>query len=202
MPKTYKSPLVVGLTGGIGAGKSTIVNTIEDMGIPVFDCDANVHELYRDPDNLLVLTERYGDLGIHPRHTLAKMAWADPKIRKELEEFLIPQVNINILAFIDAHVAKERKVIVIDAPTLLEHGFQDIVDWIVIVEANVEQRADRVMGRHDMTIEKFNAVVAAQVDDFTRRAAADSVIFNNSTLESAVLQTRNIFTKLQRIANA
>ena len=202
MPKTYKSPLVVGLTGGIGAGKSTIVKTIMDMDIPVFDCDANVHELYRDPDNLVVLTERYGDLGIHPRHTLAKMAWADPKIRKELEEFLIPQVNLNILSFIDAHVSKERKIIVIDAPTLLEHGFQDIVDWIVIVEANVEQRCSRVMSRPDMTMEKFNAVVAAQVDDFTRRAAADSVIFNNSTLESAVLQTRNIFTKLQRIANA
>ena len=202
MTAIHKPALVVGLTGGIGAGKSTIVRTIQNMGIPVFDCDAFVHALYLIPENIETLTERYGDMKGHARLTMAELAWKDPEIRGELEGFFLPQVTLGILSFIDRNVRQERKVVVIDAPTLLEHGMQNMVDWIVIVEASLDQRAPRVMSRPGMTVEKFKAVVAAQVDDITRRAAADSVIFNNSTIESAQNQTRNIFTKLQRIANA
>lgn len=172
------------------------------MGIPVFDCDAFVHALYLIPENIETLTERYGDMKGHARLTMAELAWKDPEIRGELEGFFLPQVTLGILSFIDRNVHRERKVVVIDAPTLLEHGMQNMVDWIVIVEASLDQRAPRVMSRPGMTVEKFKAVVAAQVDDITRRSAADSVIFNNSTIESAQSQTLNIFTKLKRIANA
>jgi dephospho-CoA kinase len=204
MTQTYKSPLVVGLTGGIGAGKSTIVNTIEDMGIPVFDCDSYVHELYCRPENVAHLTERYGGLGSNPRLTLARMAWGDGnlEVRKYLESFFIPQVTLGLVAFIDDNVAKQREIIVIDAPTLLEAKLQDMVDWIVVVDAPAAMRYDRVRGREGMNAEKFNAVIKAQVSDEVRRRAAHSIIFNDGELEAAVEQTRNIFTTLWRIANA
>lgn len=202
MGKIHKSPLVVGLTGGIGAGKSTIVQTIREMGIPVFDCDAYVHELYLKPENIEYLSQRYGDMDGRPKQIMAAKAWTNPDIRKELESFFLPQVSVGILGFIDQHVSRERQVIVIDAPTLLEHGFQVTVDWIMIVDAPVMERWARVSKRPGMTEQKFQAVLKAQVTDDTRRREANSVIFNDGPLADAVDQTRTLFTKLRRIISA
>lgn len=199
METSYKSPFVVGLTGGIGAGKSTIVNTIEDMGIPVFDCDAFVHQLYHKEENIDELTRRYGDMQGRPRQIMAAKAWADPEIRKDLEAFFIPQVQVGILAFVDSHLSPTRKLVVIDAPTLFEHGLAGSVDWIVTVDAPLEDRWFRVQSREGMTHEKFNAVVDAQISDHARRRRSDSLIFNDSTIEDAIEQTRNLFDKLRKV---
>lgn len=197
----YHSPLVVGLTGGIGAGKSTIVDQIRLMGFPVFDCDKEVHALYEDETVLSLMSERFGDLGDEPRREIAKRAWSDSSVLKEIEGIIGPQLLMKLLAFVDNHVAVTRKLVLIDAPTLFEHEMHDLMDWVISVHAPEEMRWTRVQSRQDMTRDKFIAVTKAQISDDERLMRSDSIIFNTGDLNRAVEQTNQIFKKLEAIAN-
>lgn len=197
-----KKPYVVGLTGGIGAGKSTVVQTIRELHIPVFDSDACVHQLYLRDDNIKELTRRYGDLGERPRQTLAKLAWQDPTVRQDLESLFIPQVYAEIQAFISEHEGLVRELVIIDAPTLFEHGLDKIVDWVVVVDSPLETRWHRVRNREGMTRDKFDKVVAAQISDEERLSRCDSKICNDASLDDLIFQTRRQIIKLEKLINA
>ena len=197
--RVEKSPLVVGLTGGIGAGKSTIVKTLSAMHIPVFDCDAAVAGLYRDPKVITLLEAQYGSMGSDAKATMAALAWQDPAVRKNVEAIFLPRVAVEITAFIDSHVGSPREVVVIDAPTLIEHGFHDIVDWIVVVDAPEATRWQRVKNRAGMTAEKFASVVAAQISDQERRQLAHSTVFNDGEPHQATYQISRIMLQLKEM---
>jgi dephospho-CoA kinase len=196
---------LVGLTGGIGAGKSTITDHLRFLGIPVFDCDAAVKGYYADPSVVQALTEEFGEQGDDPKATMAKMAWDDPAVRKRLEEIFTQRILQDFWDF-KSKVAEEykggdRPIAVLDAPTLFEHHMEDLVDLIVSVVAPMDHRRARVANRPDMTDEKIDAVIAAQTTDAHRMARSHFCIYNTDSIEALRFAASSVFDEIMESVN-
>lgn len=171
-------PLLVGLTGSIGMGKSTVAAMLRDMGVPVFDADAEVHRL-QGPDGALVASIEAafpgstGPEGVD-RHALGKLVFGNDVALARLEQIVHPAVAAAQMRFIADHV--DRPFIVLDIPLLFEKGGAARVDRIIVVSAPEQEQARRVLARPGMTEEKFAEILARQVPDAEKRARADFVI--------------------------
>lgn len=171
-------PLVVGLTGSIGMGKSTVAAMLRDEGVPVFDADAAVHAMQGPGGALLAAIEaRFagttGPGGVD-RAALGARVFEDRAALADLEALVHPAVARAQRDFLDAH--GEAEFVVLDIPLLFEKGGAELVDRIVVVSAPAEVQRARVLGRPGMTQEKFSDILALQTPDIEKRQRADHVI--------------------------
>jgi dephospho-CoA kinase len=171
-------PLILGLTGSIGMGKSTVAAMFAEAGVPVFDADAAVHRL-QGPGGRLV--DAIGSL--HPgttgpqgvdRAKLSAAVLGDPVALRALEALVHPAVGEERAAFLRDHA--ESPLIVFDIPLLFETGGEQRVDKTVVVSAAPEVQRARVLARPGMSEAKFDAILARQLPDAEKRARADFVI--------------------------
>jgi dephospho-CoA kinase len=174
---------VLGLTGGIGAGKSTITAYLQSQDIPVFDCDVCVAKLYQAPDVVAKLEHKYGPMGSDPKATMARKITAKPAILDELQKMFGIYIRWSISSFKLQH--SDKPLIVIDAPILFEHGLADWCDATVTVSVPEDIRRARVMSRPGMTEEKLNVILGRQLTDAEREARATYSIQNTGTPEEA-----------------
>ena len=188
----------LGLTGSIGMGKSTTAKLFEAEGVPVYDADAAVHELYArggaavEPVSALfpdVAPEGYIDRALLSRHVLS-----DSEGLKALERVVHPLVGAHRSAFFE-RVAHEP-VVVLDIPLLFETGGQRAVDAVVVVSAPEHIQRARVLEREGMTSEKLDSILARQLPDAEKRARADFVIDTGSGIEPARRQVRTVLTAI------
>ena len=189
-------PLIVGLTGSIGMGKSTVAAMFADEGVPVFDADAEVHRLQGKDGALLPAIEAAfpgstGQEGVK-RAELGAMVFDDPAALARLEAIVHPAVAEARAAFMAQH--GDAPLIVFDIPLLFEKGGHEAVDRIVVVSAPAEVQRERVLARPGMTAEKFAHILGLQVPDAEKRARADHVIDTGTTLDA----TRAAVAKLVR----
>ena len=189
-------PLIVGLTGSIGMGKSTVAAMFADEGVPVFDADAEVHRLQGPDGALLPAIEAAfpgstGQEGVK-RAELGAMVFDDPAALARLEAIVHPAVAEARAAFMAQH--GDAPLIVFDIPLLFEKGGHEAVDRIVVVSAPAEVQRERVLARPGMTAEKFAHILGLQVPDAEKRARADHVIDTGTTLDA----TRAAVAKLVR----
>lgn len=187
-------PLIVGLTGSIGMGKSTVAAMFEAAGVPVFDADAAVRAMQGPEGELLPLIEAAfpgstGPQGVL-REQLGKQVFGDKEALARLEAIVHPAVARQREAFLIAHDG--APVVVFDIPLLFEKGGAAAVDRVVVVSAPAEAQRARVLARPGMTPEKFAQILALQVPDADKRARADHVIDTGTSLE----QTRNAVAAL------
>lgn len=177
-------PLLLGLTGSIGMGKSTVASMFHELGVPVFDADAEVHRLQGPGGALLPAIERAfpGSTGVDgvDRAALGKAVFDDPAALKRLEAIVHPAVAAARAAFLEAHV--DAPVVLLDIPLLFEAGGWRDVDRTVVVSAPAEVQRERVMARPGMTSERFEAILSKQMPDAEKRARADHVISTGGTL--------------------
>lgn len=171
-------PLVVGLTGSIGMGKSTVAAMLRDEGVPVFDADAAVHAMQGPGGALLAAIEaRFagttGPGGVD-RAALGARVFEDRAALADLEALVHPAVARAQRDFLDAH--GEAEFVVLDIPLLFEKGGAELVDRIVVVSAPAAVQRARVLGRPGMTQEKFSDILALQTPDIEKRQRADHVI--------------------------
>ncbi len=171
-------PLVVGLTGSIGMGKSTVAAMLRDEGVPVFDADAVVHAMQGPGGALLAAIEaRFagttGPGGVD-RAALGARVFEDPAALADLEAIVHPAVARAQRDFLDAH--GDAPLVVLDIPLLFEKGGAALVDRIVVVSAPAAVQRARVLGRPGMTQEKFSDILALQMPDAEKRQRADHVI--------------------------
>lgn len=170
--------IVLGLTGSIGMGKSTVAAMFADRGVPVFDADAEVHKL-QGPDGAAVAAieaefpDTTSDLGVN-RTLLREAVMADPTAFARLEAIIHPAVAEARQAFLESHRA--APLVVLDVPLLFETGGWRHVDKIAVVSAPAEVQRERVLARPGMTAERFEAILARQLPDSEKRAGADFVI--------------------------
>ncbi|HEX8485164.1 dephospho-CoA kinase [Sphingomonas sp.] len=170
--------VILGLTGSIGMGKSTVAAMFADSGVPVFDADAAVHRLQRQGGRLVEAIERAfpGTTGANgvDRARLGQRVLGDDAAMRVLEAIVHPAVAQERAAFLSRHEA--APLVVFDVPLLFETGGDGRVDAVAVVSAAVDVQRARVLAREGMTEAKFAAILARQTPDAEKRARARFVI--------------------------
>ena len=185
--------LIIGLTGGIGSGKSTVARHFQALGVPVIDADEVGREL-AEPGQpaLAAIVERFGtdmldDAGRLDRARLRERVFTHPRQRRELEGILHPRIRAEIQRRITG-LSPACGYCLLSVPLLLESGWQDMVQRILVVDAPRETQIRRAVARDGVSREQVEAILDSQMDRDARLRAADDVIRNDADL--AALQRR------------
>lgn len=193
-------PHIIGLTGSIGMGKSTVAAMFEIAGVPVFDADAEVRRMQGPGGELVPEIEAAfpgstDDDGVI-RDALGAKVFADPDALARLEMIVHPAVGRARQQFLEANAGEP--LVVFDIPLLFEKDLAGLVDSIVVVSAPPEIQRERVLARPGMTGEKFADILDLQLPDAAKRARADYVIENGGTLDETASQVHALVDKLRR----
>jgi len=171
---------IVGLTGGIGMGKSTAAAAFRRAGIPVFDADATVHALQARHGRAVPLIARAFpgtvEHGVLNRGRLRQIVLADRAELRRLEQILHPLVRAAQRRFLAQARGRGKSLAVLDIPLLFETGGNRLVDHVVVVSAPPRVQQARVRARRRMSDSQIAAILAAQMPDAAKRAQADTII--------------------------
>ncbi|HEV2746792.1 MAG TPA: dephospho-CoA kinase [Allosphingosinicella sp.] len=190
--------IVLGLTGSIGMGKSTVAAMFANEGVPVFDADAVVHRL-QGPEGELVaeIEARFpgttGPEGVN-RGALAERVLGEREALQNLEGLIHPAVAREREAFLAAH--RGAPLVLLDIPLLFEAGGRHQVDKIAVVSAPAETQRERVLARPGMTQAKLDRILARQLPDAEKRARADFVIPTGGSMAETRRAVRRILACL------
>lgn len=170
----------LGLTGSIGMGKSVTAAMFKDAGVPVYDADAAVHDLYeKDGAAVLPLSKRFDGIvkdGAIDRSALRKQVLLDKSNMSDLEAIVHPLVGQAQRTFIKRAEASDAKLAVLDIPLLFETGGNKRCDYTLVVSAPEAVQRTRVLARDGMTVDAFEAILAKQMPDADKRFMADFII--------------------------
>lgn len=194
-------PLLIGLTGSIGMGKSETAKMFAKLGIPVNDSDANVHALYEPGGGAVREIERAfpGTVmeGRVDRMLLSKALAADPSGFKKLEAIVHPLVAKAQADFLAKAEAAGADLVVLDIPLLFETGGHTRMDAVVVVSAPSHIQRARVLERPGMTAEKLDQILSRQIPDEEKRAKAHFVVATDKGLDHAFEQVKMIVAELR-----
>ncbi len=193
---------LLGLTGSIGMGKSTTAQMFRDEGIPVWDADAAVHELYAKGGAAVApiqaaLPDAIVD-GAVSRDRLKEMIAEDLSVMGKLEEIVHPLVRQHRTAFLDT---TDGPLLVLDIPLLFETNAQNWLSSVLVVSAPEDVQKERVMARPGMTEDQFARILERQMPDDKKRAMADHII-ETLTLDGTRTAVRKLIAELTGQANA
>ena len=196
--------LIIGLTGSIGMGKTTVAARFRAHGLGVCDADAEVHRLYAGAAVPAIEAAFPGTTGAGKvdRQLLAAALLAEPSGFRRLEAIVHPLVLAAERAFLHAEAARGAAMAVLEIPLLLETRGEARVDVVVVVSAGADQQRERVMRRPGMTAEKLEQVLARQMPDAEKRARADFIVDTGGTLAETDAQVDNIVESLKGRAGA
>lgn len=190
--------IVLGLTGSVGMGKSTTADLFRREGVPVFDADAAVHELYRGAAVAPVAAAFPEALrgGVIDRAVLGQLVFNRPDAMRRLEAIVHPLVRAARETFLAEARRSGAALCVLDIPLLLETGGDTEVDAVAVVSAPESVQKARVLARPGMTPERFAAILAKQMPDAEKRRRARFVIDTSQGLEPAARQVREVIAAL------
>jgi len=191
-------PKIIGLTGSIGMGKSTVAAMFAEAGIPVFDADAEVRAMQGAGGELIAPIEEAfpgstGPEGVD-RDRLGHQVFADKAALARLEAIVHPAVGARRAAFLEAN--RDKPAVVFDIPLLFERGGHESVDIIVVVSAPEGVQRARVLARPGMTPEKFDHIFGLQLHDTEKRARADHIIDTGTSLAETRAQVAALIASL------
>ena len=195
-----RGPFIIGLTGAMGMGKSTTARLFAEEGIPVFDADRAVHDIYANPVALQGEVEAlFPGVVIEGSISRARIAaQMTPEKLERLEALIHPFVLHMREQFVEAHAA--APILLFDIPLLLETGAR--VDAVVVASAPEHVRQARVLARPGMTPAKFAALSARQLSDAQKRAQAHYVVMTDQGLDQAREQVKMILADIRSTTNA
>lgn len=196
----------IGLTGGIGSGKSSVAEIFRELGAGVVDTDAIAHELTRPGG--AALTAIRGQFGAEyiaadgglDRSKMRRLVFSDPASKKRLEAILHPRIR----AESEARIAAAREpYAIIAVPLLLETGaYNALIDRVLVVDCAEEQQVARTMQRSAITAEEVRAIMAAQLPRSERLARADDVLHNDADMAALRRQAEALHGKYLALARA
>ena len=176
--------MIIGITGGTGCGKTTLLKAIEAQGGLVLDCDAIYHELLRsDEEMLAAIDARFPDViqnGALNRKKLGAIVFADEQALLDLNRITHSAVKLEALC----QLSTNPRLAAIDAIALFEGGLAELCDVTVAVTAPVEDRVKRLMARDGISEEYARSRIAAQHDDSWFRQRCDYVLENNGEIDA------------------
>ena len=172
--------IVLGLTGGIGMGKSTAARMFRAMHVPVHDSDATVHRLMAKGGAAVAAVSRefpgVERNGAIDRAALGAKVFADPPALRRLERILHPLVGVAERRFLRIMRGRRAPLVVLDIPLLFETAAEQRCDAVVLVTAPPFLQRARVLARPNMTADRFEAVLAKQMPDPHKRRAAHYIV--------------------------
>ncbi|WP_420854631.1 dephospho-CoA kinase [Sneathiella marina] len=193
--------LVVGLTGSIGMGKSTVAEMFRQLQVTVHDIDADVHKLYAEGGAAVEpIRAQFPEAVVDnkvDRARLSKMVLGNEVEIRKLEAITHPLLGQGRADFFAAAEQQGARIVVLDVPLIFETGGEKNFDKIVVVSAPEEVQRKRVLAREGMTAEKFEAILARQVPDAEKRRQADYVINTNCPKEATLEQVRALLEDLK-----
>lgn len=192
-------PFVIGLTGAIGMGKSETAKLFAAEGVPVFDADAAIHDLYAGEAVAAVEAAFPGSTrnGAVDRAALGRQVTGDTAALTRLEQLVHPLVKRRREEFL---TRAKAPIVVLDIPLLLETGTQ--VDAVVVATAPEGVQRQRVLARPGMTETKFQALSARQFSDAQKRTQADYLVVTDKGLDDARDQVKMILVDIRKKLNA
>ncbi len=192
-------PMIIGLTGSIGMGKSTVAQMFADEGVPIFDADAAVHVLQGPGGALVAQIEALfpgttDEKGVD-RQKLGPAVLGNPDALKQLEALIHPAVGAMRMDFLEDN--KAAPMILFDIPLLFEKSGAAGIDHVIVVSATEDDQRERVLRRPGMTADKFEKIKSLQMPDEEKRKRADFVIDTSKPLDETRRQVRNTIEKLK-----
>ena len=197
------SALTVGVTGGIGSGKSALTDRLATKGIDIVDADIVAREVVDiGTPALNALAERFGsDIllknGALNRAALRKIVFEDPEQRRWLEELTHPLIGESIASQL---ATSEGPYVVLSSPLLLEGSQKNFVEHVVVVDVPEETQLQRTMSRDDNSEELVRSIMAAQLPRDERRSLADTIIDNSGSLNDLQKAADALHAKLLQLA--
>lgn len=197
--------LKVGITGGIGSGKSTVTNMIRNMCFPIVDADIVAKEIFiLYPEVLSQIKQEFGCVffsedGKLMRKEFGNYIFKSEDRRKKLENIMMPFIISEIHLRIKKHEENNCKLCFLDAPTLIENNLHTIMDQIILVWVSTEVQIQRVISRDTLKIDEAMDRIKAQMPIDEKKKFADFIIDNEGSLENTKLQLDFIIAELERL---
>ena len=193
--------IVLGLTGSIGMGKSTTAKLFAEAGVPVYDADAAVHQLYEGEAAPVIEAAFPGTTvnGKVDRPKLSARVVHDPAAIKQLEQIVHPMLGASRKKFLEDAERSGAPVALVDVPLLFETGGEKRVDAVVVVTTTPEAQRERILARDNMTSEKLDAILARQLPDAEKRKRADFVVDTSHGLDPVRAAIRDILAKVVKM---
>ena len=193
---------LVGITGGIGSGKTTFSNHLKKLGFVVHESDTVVSEIYNNPKKqfLSFIKEKISqDATNHNKINKAEIAnviFSNNKIKKLLERRIHKEVQISRVAFIKKYTKKKKKIIFADIPLLFENKLEKNFDLVICIISSKKNRTKRVLKNKKFTKENLNKIFKAQITDKERKKRSQIIINNNKTKKDFIFSVERALTRL------
>ncbi|MGB3102623.1 MAG: dephospho-CoA kinase [Psychrobacillus psychrotolerans] len=190
--------MIIGLTGSIASGKSTVANMLSEMGFPIIDADLVARIVVeKGTATLETIKEVFGTQVIHEdgtlnREELGALIFSDPSKRKQLNDIMHPAIREEMLVQRQQLVQQGHPVIIMDIPLLFESRLQSFVDKILVVTVTEQKQLERLMARNGFTHEEARLRIQSQLPLSVKEEGADAVIYNNETIEETKQQLLKI----------
>lgn len=193
--------LILGLTGSIGMGKSTTAKLFAEAGVPIYDADAAVHQLYEGQAAPAIEAAFPGTTanGKVDRAKLSARVVGDAPAMKQLEQIVHPMLGASRQKFFADAEAAKAPVVLLDIPLLYETGGEKRVDAVVVVTTSPELQRERVLARGTMDAQKLDAIIAKQMPDAEKRKRADFVVDTSDGLDPVRAQIKDILAAVAKM---
>ncbi len=192
---------IIGLVGGIGAGKTSVARVLQSLGAAVIDSDRLAHDELADPEMIATLRSWWGEkvcsAGKVDRKALASIVFNDPHELDRLEKLLYPRIHRRRERLVEEYNAEPAvRAIVLDAPKLYEAGLGDYCDAVIFVAADWPVRVRRVAASRGWTEEELKRRENLQNSLDAKRANADHVVINHSSLDQLRTDVERVFSSV------
>lgn len=190
--------MIIGLTGSIASGKSTVSKMLQEKGYPIVDADIVAREVVEPGTETLAKIEAlFGpevirEDGSMNREKVGALIFSDPAKRKQLNDIIHPAIRAEMLRQKNEFIAEGHNTVIMDIPLLFESKLQHFVDKILVVSVTEENQLSRLMERNGLSEKDARARIASQLPMFVKEEGADAVIYNNGSVEQAAHQLDKI----------
>lgn len=190
--------MIIGLTGSIASGKSTVAKMLRDLGLPIVDADVVARDVVAPGSlTLAAIVESFGpgallEDGHMNRAYVGKIIFNDVEKRQELNNIIHPAIRAEMLRQRDEYVASGAPNVVMDIPLLFESKLQNYAEKILVVSVKEDVQLTRLMSRNQLTEEEALARIRSQLPISVKEKGADAVIYNNGSIETSRAQLEDI----------
>ncbi|KYH34017.1 dephospho-CoA kinase [Clostridium tepidiprofundi DSM 19306] len=194
----------VGLTGGIGSGKSTVSRYLINKGIPVIDADKISRDVLTKYKEILEsIKDEFGEQYVDEncnlkRRELGRLIFSDETLRKKLEDIIIPYIKNEIFNKIEAYEKQGKEVCIVDAPTLIENNLHELMDINILIWVDEKTQIERVIKRDVLSLEDVQKRIASQMPLEEKKKYVDYVIDNRGNIKDTLKCVDNILKDINK----